>query len=66
MRDGIRWKLKRAGPEGWLSQTSMTMHYTHVVPELAQDAAVRMEQALWGPAPTRPDEDGTKMAQRPS
>lgn len=48
------------------SQISMTMHYTHVVPELAQDAAVRMEQALWGPAPTRPDEDGTKMAQRPS
>jgi integrase len=30
------------------SQISMTMHYTHVVPELAQDAASRMAQALWG------------------
>jgi integrase len=30
------------------SQISMTMHYTHVVPELAQDAAHRMAQALWG------------------
>lgn len=37
------------------SQISMTMRYTHVVPELAQDAAHRMAQALWGettwPAP---------------
>lgn len=30
------------------SQISMTMHYTHVVPELAQDAAQRMAQARWG------------------
>ncbi len=29
------------------SQISMTMHSTHVVPELAQDAARRMAQALW-------------------
>jgi integrase len=32
------------------SQISMTMHYTHVVPELARDAADRMGQALWGEA----------------
>jgi hypothetical protein len=25
----------------------MTMHYTHVVPEPAQDAARRMARALW-------------------
>ena len=30
------------------SQIAMTMHYTHVVPELARDAADRMGQALWG------------------
>ncbi len=30
------------------SQISMTMHYTHVVPELAQDATRRMAQAPWG------------------
>jgi integrase len=30
------------------SQISMTMHDTHVVPELAQDATSRMAQALWG------------------
>ena len=30
------------------SQISMTMHYTHVVPELAAEAAHRMGQALWG------------------
>ena len=29
------------------SQNSMTMHDTHVVPELATDAAVRMDAALW-------------------
>ncbi len=29
------------------SQISMTMHSTHVVPELAQDAARRMAQTLW-------------------
>jgi integrase len=29
------------------SQISMTMHDTHVAPELAQDAARRMAQALW-------------------
>jgi site-specific recombinase XerD len=32
------------------SQIAMTMHYTHVVPELARDAADRMGQALWGEA----------------
>ena len=32
------------------SQISMTMHYTHVVPELARDAAARMGEALWGEA----------------
>jgi len=32
------------------SQIAMTMHYTHVVPELARDAAERMGQALWGEA----------------
>ncbi len=30
------------------SQIAMTMHYTHVVPELARDAADRMGPALWG------------------
>lgn len=30
------------------SQLSMTMHYTHVVPELAREAADRMGEALWG------------------
>jgi integrase len=30
------------------SQISMTMHYTHGVPALAQDAADRMGAALWG------------------
>jgi integrase len=29
------------------SQLGMTMHYTHVVPELARDAAARMGDALW-------------------
>jgi integrase len=32
------------------SQIAMTMHYTHVVPELARDAAARMGDALWGEA----------------
>ncbi len=31
-------------------QIAMTMHDTHVVPELARDAADRMGQALWGEA----------------
>lgn len=31
------------------SQISMTMHYTHAVPQLAREAAARMDhQALWG------------------
>jgi integrase len=30
------------------SQISMTMHYTHVVPELAEEAALRIDDALWG------------------
>ena len=30
------------------SQISMTMHHTHVVPELAQEGAERMAPALWG------------------
>jgi integrase len=30
------------------SQLAMTMHYTHGVPALAQDAADRMGEALWG------------------
>ncbi len=30
------------------SQIAMTMHYTHVVPELAREAADRMGDALWG------------------
>jgi integrase len=30
------------------SQLSMTMHYTHVVPELAREAANGMGEALWG------------------
>ena len=29
------------------SQISMTMHYTHAVPELAREAAARMNAALW-------------------
>ena len=29
------------------SQISMTMHYTHAVPELAREAAARMNVALW-------------------
>ena len=32
------------------SQIATTMHCTHVVPELARDAADRMDQALWGEA----------------
>ena len=32
------------------SQTAMTMHDTHAVPELARDAADRLGQALWGEA----------------
>jgi integrase len=31
-----------------LGHSQISMHYTHVVPELAQDAASRMAQALWG------------------
>ncbi len=30
------------------SQIAMTMHYTHVVPELAREATDRMGDALWG------------------
>jgi integrase len=30
------------------SQISMTMHYTHVVPELAEEAALRIDDALCG------------------
>ncbi len=31
------------------SQIAMTMHYTHVVPDLAREAANRVGDALWGP-----------------
>ena len=48
------------------SQISMTMHYTHVVPELATDAAVRMNTALWGGQQEGHREDGTRTAQEPS
>ncbi len=48
------------------SQISMTMHYSHVVPELATEAAVRMDAALWGDRSEGDPEDGTKMAQQPS
>jgi integrase len=47
------------------SQISMTMHYTHVVPELATDAAVRMDAALWGDHRPTTREDGTRTAQEP-
>ena len=41
------------------SQISLTLGtYSHVVPELALEAAARMEAALWGVRP----ENGTKMA----
>jgi integrase len=30
------------------SQIAMTMHYTHVVPELAREAADKIGEALWG------------------
>jgi integrase len=32
------------------SKIAMTMHYTHVVPELARDAAARTGEALRGEA----------------
>ena len=42
------------------AQISLTLGtYSHVVTELALEAAARMEKALWGP------ENGTKMAPRP-
>lgn len=37
------------------SQISMTMHYTHVVPELNAEAAARMNDALWGDTETGSD-----------
>jgi len=33
-------------PARGVDQISMTMHYTHAVPQLARDAAARMDQAL--------------------
>jgi hypothetical protein len=44
------------------SQISMTMHYTHVVPELNAEAAARMNDALWGDAETGSDCVRLKMA----
>ena len=45
------------------SQISLTLGtYSHVVPELALEAAASMETALWGDAEEVPEENGTRMA----
>jgi len=45
------------------SQISLTLGaYSHVVPELALEAAASMEDALWGDLEGGAEENGTKLA----
>lgn len=48
------------------SQISMTMHYSHAVPELATEAAARIESAPWGPTPAGPPPRGGRSGARRS